>query len=710
MRRFTRKEVLSVLVGLLVGSGPVPSALATTWARVTKTCPVCGAKASASVPRSTFIPGMTDDFRPLGVGVDMTIRSLLMCPKCGFTAQYHRFDEAEGLNKHKVREALAAVKSTQLFLKLDRVAAVEKAWTASPPMLAKLALAAKWLADDTGEEAVIQQRLSAAIEAHKTAAAAKDLPAEQKVMCTYLIGELYRQGGKTKEAIEWLTKARKLGQQGDLAPLANKQLFCARYADKPIASVLAAAREGSNVDKLAALAFLRESADKAVIAFLKEFVLNCPEDLREAVMDALLYPEPQEHHLPIFLAGLKNRHFGIVHRSAWGVEALRAAQAAPIIVEALKNTPKDADYRLLAALAATATEKDLPALEKLMGSAGYQSLVFRALLNTRSKKAVPLIVKMLKKEPMYASYKPEEWAQNAAAFGQDLLKALPNLATADEDDPLAMFKIHVLGAIRTDTARKQLQAVLKRDDDLSLEAAIQLGAQGDTSGKAILLENVGRLRTAGRDSIAQLYPMLTQADFGPLHERMKKDLLQKEKDHKERKAHLEKQSRSVRKWEKEMAERELSRMRPFDADWIAYDWMPLLGATGNPKARPILMKYLDHPNPQYRAGAARALGSVYDKTVGDAFAQRLSTEQSWVRLEMILAIGRGGDTSRLSTLVAAVEQPTLVSTKLAWIQTMMKLHPKEARAILNKWAASRNGELSRAGRQALSKIQPARSR
>ncbi len=704
MQRHTKQAMLIVSGCILVGLVLVPSALATTLGDVTRACPVCDTKVTASVPRSTFISGVSDDFRPRGVGVDMTIRSFLMCPKCGFTAQYERFDKAGGLDKDKVRKALAAVKSPRLFIRLDRAVAVERAWTNNPLMLARLALAAKWVADDTGEQAVIQRRLSAAIDAHKAALTAKDLPADQKVICTYLIGELFRQAGKDKDAIKWLEKARLLGLQGRLGLLVDKQLFRVRYGAKPVASVLVAAKKGSDARKLAAVAFLRDSKDEIVIAFLKDFVLNCPKRLREAAIYALLTPEPREQHLPIFLEGLTNRHFRTVQGSARGVEAFRAAQAAPIIVEALKNPPEAADSRLFAALAATATEKELPALEKLMGSRLNQQEVYKALLNTRSKKAVPLIIKMLKSDRMYASFEKEQWADNAAAIGPDLLKALPDLKSVKDDDPLAKFKIHVLGATQTKEAREQLWDVLKRNDDLALEAALELAAKGDASGKAVLLTNIERIRSRDSVSITYVYPLLKQGDFDGLYGRMKKELAEREAHHKERKARLEKESRSKDKWEREMAQRELKRMRPFNPDWIAYQWMALLGATGNAKVCPVLMNYIDHPNTQYRAGAVKALGFVYGKTVGDAFARRLPAEDDWVRTEMIRAIGKAGDSSRLKVLMSAVEEPTLIGTKLAWIETMMRLHPAKAQPMLKKWAISPNAKLAAKAQKALATL------
>ena len=144
----------------------------------------------------------------------------------------------------------------------------------------------------------------------------------------------------------------------------------------------------------------------------------------------------------------------------------------------------------------------------------------------------------------------------------------------------------------------------------------------------------------------------------------------------------------------------LSVFHTLNEGWIAQnqieEWMPEWM-----NRMDVQLTYSKDGRAWHRAGTVKALARVYDKTVGDAFVRLLPGEDETVRGEMIAAIGKAGDTSRLKALMAVVEQPTLVSTKLAWITTMMKLHPNEARPVLEKWAASPDANLAVKVREAL---------
>ena len=312
------------------------AANATTWDEVTVACPVCRTQAAHTIPGSTFIPDVSPDFRPLGIGVDMTSASLVMCPKCGFTASYDRFGKAEGLDANKVKATLVTLKTTRLFRRLDRAIAVERNWSNDPVLTARLTLAAKWLADDTGETALIKKRVLDAVEAHKTALDSGKLEDKDNGAVTYLIGELYRQAGDQKQALEWFSKAEKLAD-GRLVHMIQEQSFLVRYGDKQPKDLLSIVAKGKDGEKLAAIRYLRDSNDPAVITFLKDFCLAGPEDVREPAISALLSYEPRTVHLPIYLEGLRNKHFRTVQYSAMGVERLGASEAAPIITEVMNN-------------------------------------------------------------------------------------------------------------------------------------------------------------------------------------------------------------------------------------------------------------------------------------------------------------------------------------------------------------------------------------
>ncbi|MCK4375473.1 MAG: DUF2225 domain-containing protein, partial [Candidatus Brocadiae bacterium] len=248
--RWLRLGAVLPLIGILVLH--TSQIEATTWRAVTKTCPLDGTEVTNFVPGSTYISDLTPDFRPLGVGVDWFLSAYIMCPTCGFTARYEAFDDTEGLDRTRVLEALRRLEASSLFRERDSAIAVEMNWHNDPHVLAHLALGAKWLADDTGDPAIIQDRLGRAIEAHKTALAHEGFAAEQKPHYLYLIGELLRQKGEREEAIKWFDRAREAGDER-IRGLAEQQRLLAVYQDKPVEQPLAAVAQGTPDEKVKAI-------------------------------------------------------------------------------------------------------------------------------------------------------------------------------------------------------------------------------------------------------------------------------------------------------------------------------------------------------------------------------------------------------------------------------------------------------------------------
>jgi len=511
-----------------------------------------------------------------------------------------------------------------------------------------------------------------------------------------LIGELHRQAGNRKQALVWLTRA-KVRARGRLAALVEQQLFLARHEGKPPKGLLEAARQGSAGAKVAAVKFLRDIDDKEVIAFLKDVCLSCPDELREKAMDALVDKGPKRYHLPIFLAGLRNKHFRTVQGSAWAVEQLRAPEAAPIIVQALKDPVEFAEHRLREALAATATEKELEFLLKQPEQQFSRSMVFKGLLSTRSPKVVPHIIRMLQKEPGLTATIEYKTLKLAAAFGPSLLDKLPDLKTATGNDELAVFKAKALGVSRSPQAEKQLVSALPRGGQLALEAALALALRGNDAGRNILLKHLDRIH---------IHSILRPADFEAVQHQMTKEKT-------ERKSNIQilvaMHNRTLEDPEadesrKRSARRQLRRLK-WDEDSFMSRWVLMLGATGNPGARPICLKCLESSSPHLRAEAAKALAYLYDDSVGDALAGRLESEDSEVKRAIIRAMGKARDKRHVEALTSLAGEPTLVKTKLAWIETMMALAPEKARPFLQKWLRSPNDELAAAAKKALSTLE-----
>jgi HEAT repeat protein len=662
------------------------------------------------VPGSTFIPGVTADFKPLGVGVDTFVSSYVVCPKCSFAAHPEDFEKPEGLNKAKVRRALAGLRTSPMFRLYDAATLVERNWRNRPQVLAHLALAAKWRADYTGEPEAIGDRLTRAIAAHEGALKSPGVDAEQKAMCTYLIGELCRQMGRREDALAWFDKAAKARPQKPW-PLLEQQRFLTRYADSPPAEVLAAAHKGTDWEKVAAIGLLRDSREPAVLAFVRESILNPPDsvELHEEAMDAIgggWRNEPLKHHLPTYLAALRSKHRRIVQGAAIAVERLRAPEAAPIILEVLEKPVPATGFRLAAALAETATERDLPGLTRLAGlpdrrvrGVSIESEILGALLNTGSKKAVPLILELLKDTYVPASYEGRYRRpfEKAARFPA-LLEALPDLSGAAPDSKPAVFKVHVLGLMDSPEASRELGKALSRGGDVAMAAATALARRGDGRGKDILVRRIRSIPDANL-----LAAFLVPADFDAIHARMEKRKAEREQRIRDLRAQAAEEGPPL----KSIVERELKQLLR-NPDWYATLWLPALGATRNPKARPLGLKFLRSEDVCVRESAVRCLSYLVDHEVGEALARRLPTEEPQVQNEIIRALGRSKDARHVDALLAVAAEPSFVDTKLVWIEAMLSLAPGRMEEVLRRWAKSPDAELAAAAREALAKIKSSR--
>lgn len=679
---------------------------ATTWMKVSKTCPICNTQVTGHIPRSTYIPRRDPDFRPRGVGVYMSIATILMCRNCGFTTTANRFDKTEGMDKGRMRDALEKLKTDSLFLKMDRAIVVEQNWTNDPALLAHLALAAKWLADDTGETEIINKRLSSAIKSHEIALNSTGSD-DEKASYLYLIGELHRQFRNREQAVKWFNKAMKLAKD-ELKDMVEQQMARVRTErDKESETDLAAIRKRSDAQKLAAIKQLREINREDVIEFLKGYCLQCPQRLREQAITMLVGEEPKPYHLPIFLEGLKNDHFRTVQGSAMAIEILGSTEAAPIIVELLKNPIDWTEYRLLAALGAVATENELEFLVSQLERQTHKDEILRALLNTRSNKAIPYIVKLLEEERLlwFLCGREQHALEKAAAFGRTLLDQLPDLDSNSTADGSTLFKINILSVSDGADVDKQLIAALSAENDVAFHAALALARRGNDSGKRVLIQNVENLRSLDEISVTYLYPLLKNEDFEILYKEMLEEKTQRKEFLEERRAQLtvELNDPNISDKDKHYRKQELNRSA-FDQERFICDWILILAATGNEKTRPICLKLLESSEAYIRAQAVKALAYVWCPEIGNKLAELLRKEEPLVRSEIVRAMGRANDKWHVEALKTMVEEPTLIGTKIAWIETMGKLAPDYAINAMKKWSESPNQTLAEAASKALSEI------
>ena len=113
------------------------------------------------------------------------------------------------------------------------------------------------------------------------------------------------------------------------------------------------------------------------------------------------------------------------------------------------------------------------------------------------------------------------------------------------------------------------------------------------------------------------------------------------------------------------------------------------------------MRYLDSEDEFVQRAAVNGLAYVYDEEVGDRLVELLPTRSDVTQLLIVRVLGRVNDASRAEALLAFAKEPTLIPTKVAWIDTMGKLAPNMARPVLQSWATSPREYLVDAARRAL---------
>jgi HEAT repeat protein len=692
-----RYKPWTCILGFLILAAFSYPALATTWQHVKKICPIDGTQVTGHIPGSTFIPGTTPDFRPKGVGVDFFLVSMLKCPTCGFTTSAHRYDKTGGMDKQKVQQALEALETTPLFAQYDAAIAVEENWTAQPSALARLSLGAKWRADDTGEQDLIHARLDQAIARHQALLQDPELPEVETATITYLVGELLRQRGKIEQAVQWFDKARASAEEG-LVTMIDRQ---AGLADKTTPIDPADLKDAAARQQIAAIRWLRERDDAEAIAVLKDLCLTCPHEMRESAIYDLIGDKPRAIHLPIFLEAIGNDHYRTVQGGARAVQQLRAKEAAPLIVKALQDPVDATEYRLMEALAATATENELPFLKAQVEQGNGSDRILLSLINTRSKQAIPLIKRCADASGYRISYLDNNPADLEAikAFGPALRDVLPDLREADDDSGQSYLKVLVLSVAEDEASTDELAAAVERGNDLSEDAALALSRRLDPRGKDYLVKHINHLQSRDSRSIKVLYPLLEEDDFTAIQASLKGEYDQRER----RIENLKELMALVQDEEsKAMYQRQIDQVLENTSEWFVEPWLPLLGATNNHEAIPILIHYLDNENHQARAGAVRGLAFFDDDAVAEVLAKRLPKEDGgYVSAEIVKALGQSKSPLARQTLFEVIKQPTLVDTKLVWIEATGNLPAQQTKSVLQRWTESPDQRLAKAAHEAL---------
>ena len=287
------------------------------------------------------------------------------------------------------------------------------------------------------------------------------------------------------------------------------------------------------------------------------------------------------------------------------------------------------------------------------------------------------------------------------------------MATAARDDVLAVFKAHALAYVKTPSAGKQLASALARGDDVAFAAALALAKRGSPAGKDVLLGQLKRLRGRSAMALEWLYPLLEPADFDRVHRQM-------ETEKAERRSYVQKRLLECRRLlsdpkaseiDRRMARREMPYLKWDEESFIDLNgWVLVLGATRHAKARAFCLRCFGSSSEQLRAKAARALAWVYDESLADLLAERLPAEPPRVRAAIIGTMGKSRPGRYVGPLLRLLDEPTLISTKLAWIEAMLSLAPPRALPILRTWSTSPSKDLAAAARRAIAKAPKHRAR
>ena len=186
----------------------------TTLRQIELTCPICFNRFSSQAVLSTnSFGGKRTDFHERAVGAQPLPYFIHMCSRCGYTGSERDFgEEAEvsPLLKEHVWDELAPKLPPGTASGSDKYefAAKVAIWQgAEPRRIADLLLRAAWCCVDEGDvEAERYFRRHAAWMFEKALASYDGVERDERAVLTYLVGELWRRAGDTRQAAEWFDR------------------------------------------------------------------------------------------------------------------------------------------------------------------------------------------------------------------------------------------------------------------------------------------------------------------------------------------------------------------------------------------------------------------------------------------------------------------------------------------------------------------------
>ncbi len=188
----------------------------TTLNLIDLTCPVCTNDfRSQTVVATNGFGGKRTDFHERAAGMQPLPYFVHLCAHCGFAGVERDFGDSaepsEGLREF-VWTTLAPALQHELpsgSLKYEHAAKVAEWQGSDPRYLADLYLRAAWCAvDELDSEAERFYRRKAAWRFAEALTMFAGVPADERAVLTYLVGELWRRIGDSAQASSWFVKVR----------------------------------------------------------------------------------------------------------------------------------------------------------------------------------------------------------------------------------------------------------------------------------------------------------------------------------------------------------------------------------------------------------------------------------------------------------------------------------------------------------------------
>ncbi len=186
----------------------------TTLQQIELRCPICESRfRSQAVVSTNSFGGKRTDFHERAAGTQPLPYLIHTCSKCGYSGSERDFTEEADVSptlKEMVMSELAPCVSGCTLTGSEKYEAAAKVseWQGMEPRhVADLLLRAAWCCVDEGDiEAERFFRRKAAWKFEESLDSFDGVPREERAVLTYLVGELWRRVGDSKQSCDWFNK------------------------------------------------------------------------------------------------------------------------------------------------------------------------------------------------------------------------------------------------------------------------------------------------------------------------------------------------------------------------------------------------------------------------------------------------------------------------------------------------------------------------